>query len=193
MTSDTAEKILDCAHALLVEVGYSGFSYADIAERVAIRKPSIHHHFPTKAQLVLKVVQRYRHAIRMAMEDGARTVSDPLLELTGYTNYWATCIANGSMPFCVCAMLASERRTLPAEVNAEITGHFKVLSAWLEDILARGQASGQFVLQQPAALEAQSFMALVHGAMLSARALADGGMFGAIAHAGVARLTGPAT
>ena len=192
MTSNTAEQILDCAHALLVEVGYSGFSYADIAERVAIRKPSIHHHFPTKAHLVLKVVQRYRDVIKMAMEEGARRTSDPLQQLTGYTHYWATCIGDGSMPFCVCAMLASELRTLPAEVGAEITGHFNTLAAWLEDILARGQASGQFVLQQPVALEAQSFMALVHGAMLSARALADGAMFAAIAQAGVARLQGPA-
>ncbi len=27
--------------------GYNGFSYADIAEVVGIRKTSIHHHFPT--------------------------------------------------------------------------------------------------------------------------------------------------
>lgn len=192
MNSNTAEQILDCAHALLVEVGYSGFSYADIAQQVAISKPSIHHHFPTKAILVLKVVQRYRENIRVAMEAGARAVTDPVQQLSGYAGYWATCIESGSMPFCVCAMLASERRTLPDDVSAEVTGHFRMLAAWLEDILARGQASGQFVLQQPAALEAQSFMALVHGGMLSARALADGGIFAAIAQAGVARLKAPA-
>jgi TetR/AcrR family transcriptional repressor of nem operon len=192
MTSNTAEQILDCAHALIVEVGYSGFSYADIAQRVAISKPSIHHHFPTKAQLVLKVVQRYRDNMKVAAEAGAQAVTDPVQQLAGYVGYWAACIENRSLPFCVCAMLASERRTLPDEVNAEVTGHFKTLAAWLEDILTRGVASGQLVLQQPVALEAQCFMALIHGAMLSARALDDSAVFAAIGQAGIARLTGKA-
>lgn len=192
MTSPTAEQILDCAHALIVEVGYSGFSYADIAQRVAISKPSIHHHFPTKAQLVLKVVQRYRHNVKVATEEGMRHVTDPVQQLRGYVGYWAACIADRSMPFCVCAMLASERRTLPVEVSAEITGHFKTLAAWLEGILTRGAASGQFVLGQSAELEAQCFMALIHGGMLTARALDDSAVFAAIGQAGIARLTGKA-
>ena len=188
--SSTAEQILDCAHGLLVEIGYSGFSYADIAQRVAISKPSIHHHFPTKAQLVLKVVQRYRHNIKMATEAGMRAVSDPVRQLSGYVGHWAACIEDRSMPFCVCAMLAAERRTLPVEVNAEITGHFETLSAWLEGILARGAAGGQFTLRQSAKLEAQCFMSLIHGAMLTARALEDSALFAAISQAGIARLTG---
>lgn len=192
MTSNTAEQILDCAHALLVEVGYSGFSYADIAQRVAISKPSIHHHFPTKAQLVLKVVQRYRHNMTLAAEHGARTVTDPLQQLAGYAGYWAACIEDRSMPFCVCAMLASERRTLPEEINAEITGHFKTLAAWLEDILTRGVAGGQLLLRQPVDVEAQCFLALIHGGMLSARAFDDARIFSTIAQSGIARLTGNA-
>lgn len=192
MTSTTAEQILDCAHGLIVEVGYSGFSYADIAQRVAISKPSIHHHFPTKAQLVLKVVQRYRHHIQMATEEAMRTVTDPVQQLAGYVGYWAACIEDRSMPFCVCAMLASERRTLPVEVSAEITGHFKTLAAWLADILARGAAGGQFALRESAELEAQSFMALIHGAMLTARTLEDSAVFAAIGQAGIARLTAKA-
>jgi TetR/AcrR family transcriptional repressor of nem operon len=189
MTSNTADQILDCAHALIMEVGYSGFSYADIAQRIGIAKPSIHHHFPTKAQLVLKVVQRYREQIRVALEHGARTVTDPALQLAGYAGYWEACIADGSASFCVCAMLASERRTLPDEVKAEVAGHFKTLTGWLGDVLGRGAASGQFTLQQPVAVEAQCFMALIHGAMLSARALDDSAAFQVVAQAGVARLT----
>ena len=188
MISNTAEQILDCAHGLMVERGYAGFSYADIAQQVAISKPSIHHHFPTKAQLALKVVQRYRHQIKAALEDAARTVSDPLAQLRGYTGYWEACIAKDSMAFCVCAMLATERGTLPEAVGAEIAGHFKTLAGWLEQVLARGAASGQFMLRQTAAVEAQCLMALIHGGMLSARALHDGAAFATVAQAGLARL-----
>lgn len=191
MTSTTADQILDCAHALIMEVGYSGFSYADIAQRVGISKPSIHHHFPTKAQLALKVVQRYRQQIRDALAAGARMVSDPALQLGGYVGYWEGCFAQSNASFCVCAMLASKRRTLPEEVKAEVAGHFASLAGWLGEVIGRGAAGGQFVLQQPAAVEAQCFLALIHGAMLSARALDDGAAFNVIARAGLARLTAP--
>ena len=190
MTSpnNTADQILDCAQNLIVERGYNGFSYADVAQRVAISKPSIHHHFPTKAQLGLKVVQRYRNNIATMMEEGARHVTDPVQQLSGYVGYWSACIMDGSTSFCVCAMLASEQRTLPPEVAAEVAAHFTFLSAWLADVLARGQASGQLVLQQDPAVEAQCFMAMVHGGMLTARALNDGAAFAVVAQAAMARL-----
>ncbi len=51
---------MDVAHQLLADRGFSAFSYADIAEAVQIRKASIHHHFPTKAALVVAVLERHR-------------------------------------------------------------------------------------------------------------------------------------
>lgn len=183
-TNTTADQILDCAQHLMIEQGYNGFSYADIAQQVAISKPSIHHHFPTKAHLALKVVQRYRNNIALAMAAGAH-ITDPVLQLYGYVGYWSACILDGSTSFCVCAMLASEQRTLPPEVAAEVAGHFTFLATWLTDVLGRGKASGQLVLNHDAALEAQCFMAAIHGAMLTARALGDAAMFGTVAKAAV--------
>ena len=58
--STTADDILQCARSLIIAGGYNGFSYADIAEVVGIRKASIHHHFPTKADLVRILAARYR-------------------------------------------------------------------------------------------------------------------------------------
>ena len=44
----TSDDILGCARTLIIAGGYNGFSYADVAAVVGIRKASIHHHFPTK-------------------------------------------------------------------------------------------------------------------------------------------------
>ena len=189
MTSHTATQILDCAQALLVERGYNGFSYADVAQQVAISKPSIHHHFPTKADLAVKVVQRYREHIGMMMEEGMRRVTDPALQLAAYVDYWAACIGSDSMSFCVCAMLASERRTLPPALAAEVAGHFRFLASWLAGVLTRGAQGGQFALRADAAAEAQCFMASIHGAMLSARAMNDTAVFASVAQSAIARMT----
>ncbi len=58
--SSTADDILQCARTLIIAGGYNGFSYADVAEVVGIRKASIHHHFPSKVDLVRTLVAQYR-------------------------------------------------------------------------------------------------------------------------------------
>jgi len=52
----------------MMERGYSAFSYADISAAVEIKKPSIHHHFPTKAGLVVAVLKAHRERLIQGTE-----------------------------------------------------------------------------------------------------------------------------
>ena len=178
--STTSDDILACARALIVAGGYNGFSYADIAEVVGIRKASIHHHFPGKVDLVRTLVARYRQEAQAGMALLELQVSDPLDLLRAYTGYWEACIADASAPFCVCALLAGQLPVLPEEVALEVRAHFRTLSAWLTSVLERGARHGRFQLTGTARAEAEMFMATVHGAMLSARAYGDPQIFGAV-------------
>lgn len=180
MEQTTSQKILDIAQSLVVAGGYNGFSFADISGAVGIRKASIHHHFPTKIELVRTLVEQYAQKAASALEAVRSNVPAPVDQLKAYTGYWQTCIRDGSQPFCVCAMLASEMEILPKEVAAEVQVHFRNLSAWLATVLEDGAAQGQFRLDRPPQQAAQILMASVHGAMLSARALDDPDLFGAI-------------
>jgi TetR/AcrR family transcriptional regulator, transcriptional repressor for nem operon len=178
--SSTVEAILVCARSLIIAGGYNGFSYADIAEVVGIRKPSIHHHFPTKVDLVRTLVSRYREESVAGMAYLEEQAPDPLEVLRRYTGYWATCIRDASEPFCICALLASELPLLPAEVAVEVRAHFRALSTWLALVLERGQREGKLELSSPPLIEAEIFMATLHGAMLSARAYDDPKIFAAV-------------
>ncbi|MCF7751026.1 TetR/AcrR family transcriptional regulator [Bacillus subtilis subsp. subtilis] len=187
--SPKAAEIVSHARTLLETGGYNGFSYADIAVRVNISKASIHHHFPSKAELVQVVVAMYRAEARAGLAVLDRQLGDPVLELHAYVDYWSTCIRGGTSSFCICAMLAAELPLLPAEIVAEVRGHFEDLTAWLTAVLEKGAANGQFRLQGPAADEARAFMASVHGAMLAARGFADPGTFETLGRLSIARLT----
>jgi TetR/AcrR family transcriptional repressor of nem operon len=176
--SPRATEIALRARALLAIGGYHGFSYADISESVHISKASIHHHFPSKAELVRTVLVRYREEARAGMEAWGRLIPDPLAQLEAYTGYWANCIRDdASSAFCICAMLAAEMPAIPPELAEVVRGHFSDLSAWLASILAKGASQGIFSLQASPEAEAMSFMATVHGAMLSARAQGDPDVF----------------
>lgn len=176
--STKSDDILACARALIVAGGYNGFSYADIADVVGIRKASIHHHFPTKADLVRTLVARYRAEAEAGMANLELQAPGALEKLRSYVRYWEACIADASAPFCVCALLASELPALPEEVGLEVRAHFRSLSAWLTSVIERGARHGELYLANTPRAEAEAFMAAVHGAMLSARAYGDPKMFG---------------
>ncbi|WP_414650104.1 TetR/AcrR family transcriptional regulator [Devosia sp.] len=187
-SSSTVDDILACARSLIADAGYNGFSYADIADVVGIRKASIHHHFPSKVDLVRTLVERYREDARAGFDALERTASDPRQQLLNYVAYWERCLAEASTPFCICALLASELPALPPEVAAEIRLHFEALSKWLSQAFARGEIQGIFRLRSTPDNEAEAFMAAVHGGMLSARVHENPKLFTAVAASALAHL-----
>lgn len=190
-TISTSEKILDTAQSLIVTGGYNGFSYADIAAAIGIRKASIHHHFPTKAELVSALVDRYRRQVEAGLKFLREQSSSPAEQLQAYLNYWQTCIGDASLPFCVCAMLAGEMQMLPEDVASRVRGHFQNLAEWLASVLRAGAEQGLLRLNGRPDDEAQMLMASVHGAMLSARAFGEPRLFGAIVAPQMASLLAP--
>ncbi|MEN0579854.1 transcriptional regulator, TetR family [Phytobacter palmae] len=180
--SPKAREIMANTRQLLTAGGYKSFSYADLAERVGIRKASIHHHFPGKEDLVKAVVQEYRAEAQAGMAAMDQQINDPLVKVRGYADFWSACIKDGSSPFCICVMLAVELPTLPVEIAAEVTGHFSDLSDWLTSLLRAGEALGIFQLNETAQAEARALMAGIHGAMLAARAFNNPQVFDQIAY-----------
>jgi TetR/AcrR family transcriptional regulator, transcriptional repressor for nem operon len=160
---------MDVAHQLLVERGFSAFSYADIAEAIQIRKASIHHHFPTKTALVVAVLERHRQRMQEAHTGLDKHIASPLDRLKKYVDYWEVCIRNMTEPFCIAALLGAELPSLPEEVQAEIGKHFTYLRQWIVKTLKDGVKQKTIKLQGTADVEAEMLMAAVHGAMISAR------------------------
>lgn len=172
----------------MIERGYSAFSYADISATVGIKKPSIHHHFPTKAALVAAVLRAHRKKTIEGTEQLDAQIEDPQKRLHAYVQYWEGCIREGTTSFCVAALMGAELPTLPEEVQAEVRLHFMALADWLERTLKAGVEVGVINLQDSAAVEAQTLMAVVHGAMLSARATRDCDIFKLVTGAALKRL-----
>ncbi len=189
MASETAERILQAAEALMINRGYSAFSYADISESIGIRKASIHHHFPTKAGLAIAVLKDHRKLLLEGTKLLEQQIKNPLARIQAYVQHWEGCIRDHSMTFCVAALLGAELPSLPEEVQREICLHFKTLSEWLEKTLKAGVKERVIKLQEPATTEAQFLMAVVHGAMLSARAAGTCNVFKTITDAALKRIS----
>jgi TetR/AcrR family transcriptional regulator, transcriptional repressor for nem operon len=189
MQGETAERILDAANTLLIDRGYSAFSYADIAETVKIRKASIHHHFPTKAGLVVAVLTRHRSRISEGMKALDDQIQNPLVRIKNYFKYWEGCIEGRTFSFCIGALLGAEMPSLPEDVQAEVRLHFSRLTEWFERTLKAGSKTRTIHLQDTVATEAQMLIAVLHGAMLSARATSNCDVFRSLSQAALNRIS----
>ncbi|MCU1320828.1 MAG: transcriptional regulator [Acidobacteriaceae bacterium] len=189
MQGETADRILQTAKTLITDLGYSAFSYADIAEAVQIRKASIHYHFPTKASLVVAVLKAHREGLLQGTQFLTQTIDAPLARLHAYVQHWEGCIRDKSQPFCIAALLAAELPSLPEEVRFEVQQHFLELSGWIRGTLEEGISKRTLKLQGTPEDEAQTFMATVHGAMLSARALGSCDVFQTVTTSALQRIS----
>jgi len=189
MQGETADRILQTAKTLISDLGYSAFSYADIAEAVHIRKASIHHHFPTKASLVVAVLKIHRERLQQGTQLLTQKIDDPLARLCAYVQHWEGCIRDKSQPFCIAALLAAELPSLPEEVRFEVRQHFLELSVWVRETLEEGIRKRKLKLQGTPEDEAQTFIATVHGAMLSARTLGNCDVFQTVTTSALQRIS----
>lgn len=191
MSAGTAEKIRDAAHNLIASKGYAGFSYADVADVVGIRKASIHHHFPTKVDLVVAALKEHRSQLMAATSGLNEGISDPLQRLKLYVQHWEGCIRSNNRPICIAALLGAELPGLPQEIRSEVEAHYKDLSGWFRATLKEGVKRGSIRLDHSVEAEAQSFVALIHGAMFSARVYGSPGVFTLITKGAMERLRNP--
>jgi len=167
---DTRTELLIQAEALVRGRGYAGFSYADLAEVVGIRKASIHHHFRTKedlgAALVAVYEERYDEAlaaIRAEHQGGAERIE-------GYGRLYLSGVEQGLG--CLCAALAIEGEALPARLRRDIARFFERHIAWLEEVLREGQAAGCVRTDLDPAVHARFVVSTLEGALLMERLLA---------------------
>jgi len=168
---DTRARLLAEAEVLLRTKGYAGFSYADLADRIAIRKASIHHHFPTKEALVTTLVDEYLAKFVATLADITATHADPRDRLRAYARLFFDGIERGLLPLC--GALAAERAALPDAMRTVIQHFFQLHLDWLVEQIDAGKAGGVFDPQADALETAHLLLGALEGGSFVAWALDD--------------------
>ncbi|WP_298856050.1 TetR/AcrR family transcriptional regulator [uncultured Ruegeria sp.] len=169
MTSDTKTALLDVAEHAARARGFDGFSYADLAEAVGIRKASIHYHFPTKAALSAALMDRYSltleaecNRIRVEHKTGAE-------QLLALIDLYRDALNDGKT-LCLCVSLISSRESLSDDVIQKIRKFRAMMVAQIEEILKLGQEDKSITGITDPISESRAILALLEGAHLTARA-----------------------
>ena len=164
---DTRSILLTKAEAIVRGRGYSGFSYADLANAVGIRKASIHHHFPTKTDLALALLESYSARYETALEAILADSQDGVVRVLAYSDLYLGGVEQGLG--CLCAALASEHDTLPPQLRENLGRFFAEHIGWLTRVLSEGRDNGTVRAEVEPASYARMIVATLEGALMMER------------------------
>jgi TetR/AcrR family transcriptional repressor of nem operon len=176
---DTAQRILDIAERLVQTRGFNGFSYADIAGALAVTKASLHYHFPSKAELGTRLIERYENGFLEALTEIDQTSPGAREKLARYAKIYADVLRANRM--CLCGMLAAEYATLPKPMKDEMRHFFDENERWLVAVLDAGRASGTLKFSGSSLDVARALVGALEGAMMLARSYGEVARFEAVA------------
>lgn len=173
---DRKSEILDAAERLFLTVGYSGFSYSDLAERLGIAKASIHHHFPTKEALGLALVARYQALAGQMSSELVASVPTPGEQLRAFLDRSGEFACAHSGEVCPMGALQAGYAGFPESMQAATRELTRSMHAFLTDRLEAARREGEVAFDGTPEAMAWVLMSVLQGARQNDRA-ADGGVY----------------
>jgi TetR/AcrR family transcriptional regulator, transcriptional repressor for nem operon len=168
----TGQRILAVAKDFVQTRGYNGFSFHDISRKVGIRTPSVHHHFRTKSDLGRALLAQERSAMNKSLRLIDAQVDSTWGKVKRYVELWNEAAGDGT-GVCILGTLAAEYNTLPEPMRTELRQFFDENEAWLAVLLRQGRIDRTLSFDGAPSVAAGGIVALLHGAMVSARAFHD--------------------
>ncbi len=168
---NTRDRILDSAQRLIQTRSFHGFSFQDIADEVGVRKASLYHHFESKDDIALAVLERAADWVNARMEklDGC----EPTERLDGYFEMYRIIHGKGER-MCPGGSFGAVLDAVSSPVQSALHRFAKMHLDRLEDIVREGAERGQFQIgdQRPRDVATQ-ISAAVQGALLVGRLTGD--------------------
>ena len=168
---DTKNKILDVAQDLIQRLGVNAMSYHHISEAVGIRKASIHHHFPTKEDLLIEVLKRYQVGFTKIVDQIVNSDLSPSTKLRRYMELFEATLQEGNHDkACLCGMLGAELTTIGSSSAELVKSFYKENEDELVEILKQGVEQGAFKIPGDVKSTAKMIFSFLEGGLLIVRA-----------------------
>jgi TetR/AcrR family transcriptional regulator, transcriptional repressor for nem operon len=175
----TRERILDSAQRLIQTRSFEGFSLQDIADEIGIRKASLYHHFESKDDVAVAMLERAADWVSAQFKKAEGR--EPRERLEAYFDLFRE-IHGKAERMCPGGSFAAVFDAVSSPLQASLHRFSKMHLDWLEDVVRDGAEQNQFTIgdQRPRDVAAQ-ILASVQGALLVGRLSSDRHVLGAVA------------
>lgn len=162
--------ILNLAESMLQDKGFNGFSYAHIASELGVKNAAIHYHFPTKEDLSIAVVRRYRERFKLWINNSRVKALPSEGKLDWFFSIYTEMRADKGK-VCLVGSMEAEFNSIPEGLQGEIQSLHKEMLTWLQSTLSEGREAGVFAFKGEPADKAALIMSTLQGGLQMARAL----------------------
>jgi TetR/AcrR family transcriptional repressor of nem operon len=164
---NTKKEILDAAEELLQVRGFGGFSYHHIADQLGVRNAAVHYHFPTKSDLGVALVQRYREGFVWWIEQLRVQQAAASECLERFFSIERRYLREGRV--CPLGVVGVEYVGVPEEMRQAAKSLLEEVAAWLEGVLDRGRRESEFGFTGDARARAWTILGALQGGLQLAR------------------------
>ncbi len=165
------DTILDCAQELIQRLGANGMSYNDISKEINITKASIHHHFPSKEDLINSLLIRYRTEFKTSLDEILNSSVKPRNKLQKLMSIFENTLSKGNKDrTCLCGMLSAELFSLSDETANLVREFLNDTSDGIYKILKEGKEDNSFKIEGNLKITSDLILACLEGGLFMARA-----------------------
>ena len=186
MTGATRDLALDVAAQLSAATGYRGTSLADVAQAAGLSNAGLLHHFPSKEQLLVKVLRRRDAADAAALQARGRGPEPTVWDLLDSMVDLAELNSERLGMVRLYSTLSGEAIDADHPANGWLREHLSRGVADIYSALEAGKAAGIVHPEAPSASIARSCVALLDGLQIQWLAGLEDATESAAAPSGVA-------
>lgn len=148
-----------------IQTDGTSFSFNQLADRLGVRAPSLHHHFRRKDDLIDAAAVAYIDDFESAV--AALAAPSVIDRLRDYVDVFTAPARDGR--FCLCGALTADWQDASPPVRERIAAFFDGQLAWVVASVEQGQAAGELRSDLDAEAFACGFISALEGALLLAR------------------------
>jgi TetR/AcrR family transcriptional repressor of nem operon len=169
---NTKAEIIEAATVIAQTKGFQAFTYQDLADKLKIRKASIHYYFPTKADLGVDILESTGIWFDGWCQDFEEKKLPPLKKIEAYFNFFHFISGEGSR-ICPCGAFSILWPILPGKLQRALRKLTVAQIKWLKATLQEGRVSGDIVKMGTPGEQAQIILASLQGGLQTSRTQGD--------------------
>lgn len=136
----TRERILNVAERLMTDQGYNATSVDQVIAEAGSSKGAFFHHFSSKTDLAVHLVQRYIAADLAHLDAGLTTtahITDPIVRVVAFLRHYEDAADDlmSAQSGCLYATMLAEREFTGSEINEQVAKATRIWRDALADLL----------------------------------------------------------
>lgn len=165
--SERKQQILATAADIMEHKSFAAFSYQDLADRLGIRKASIHHHYPSKDELGIELLKFFKARGDALMMEIVGTATSPGAALSAILAMCEKVMFDGETKVCPSCAFEVDAKNLSPKMIEMLRESNEAFVEQLAGLLTEARGGGEITFLGEPKDQAATIVSALQGARLA--------------------------